>query len=295
LLCGVDRLHGVPGKFSVLVCTACGSGRTLPLVGSQELHTLYPDDYNAFALPANPALRALATALFRSRYRRSLRGGALATLRTREPGRLLDVGSGRGDLGLVLRERGWQVTGLEPSADAVEHARARGIETVQGTLTGGAAVGSGYDAVVFNHSLEHVVEPLEDLQAAWAVLSDGGVLVVSGPNFGSWQRRRFEESWFHLDLPRHRSHFTRAGLERLLARVGYGEIATSTTTSADGLPMSLQYRAFGRRALDSGVGRYAFVGATLLATPVTATVGRVAGEGDLLHAVAVKEGFSRGG
>jgi SAM-dependent methyltransferase len=288
-ICGVDRLHGIPGEFAVAVCRVCGSGRTLPLVSTEELHALYPADYNAYALPVNPVLRALATALFRVRYRRALRGGPFAVLRSNAPGRLLDVGSGRGDLGLVLRDYGWDVTGVDPSAEACEQSRRRGVKAVEGTLLDAGSLGADYDAVVFNHSLEHVVEPLQDLEAARSLLQDGGVLVVSVPNFSSWQRRRFEHSWLHLDLPRHRSHFTRRGLERLLRRAGYSRIQTMTSTSADGLPMSVQYRLLGRRRFDKGFALHAFVGATLLAVPVTATIDRLAGERDFLHAIAVNE------
>ena len=283
---GIDRLHGVPGEFSVAVCGRCGSGRTLPLVSTEELNHLYPNEYNAYALPPNSLLRALATALFRARYARALRTGSLRVLRSLPPGHLLDVGSGRGDLGLVLGEAGWDVIGLEPSGEACAYARARGVDTVQGTLLDGAPVGTNYDAVVFNHSLEHVVEPLEDLEAARSLLREGGVITLSVPNFGSWQRRRFQRSWFHLDLPRHRSHFTRGGLESLLQRAGFVDIQTGTSTSADGLPMSVQYRLFGHRRFDSGTIRYAFVGVTLLAVPFTVTLDRIGGEGDILHAVA---------
>jgi SAM-dependent methyltransferase len=286
---GIDRLHGIPGEFDVAVCRECGSGRTLPIVPADELGSLYPDDYNAYALPASPFLRTLATMLFRARYGLALRVGALRALRSVRRGRLLDVGSGRGDLALVLRDAGWDVTGLEPSGEACEEAEARGVRAVQGTLTDGTEVGGPYDAVVFNHSLEHVVEPLEDLGAARALLRDGGLVVVSAPNFGSWQRRRFGSAWFHLDLPRHRSHFTRRGLDLLLQRAGFGRIRTMTGTSADGLPTSLEYRLFGRRRFESGPGWYASVGLDVLAVPVTAAVNRLAGEGDILHAVAVNE------
>lgn len=290
---GHDRLHHIPGDFSVSICPACGSGRTSPYVRTEDLHTLYPTEYNPYALPASPAVRALATALFRARYRRALRSGPLAILRSKSPGRLLDVGSGRGDLGVALRDHGWEVSGLDPSPEACSHARTRGVTAVEGTLLDGTSVGSDFDAVVFNHSLEHVVEPLDDLSAARRLLRVGGALVVLLPNFGSWQRRRFGSSWFHLDLPRHRSHFTARGLERLLQRAGFDGIETMTTTSADGLPMSVQYRVLGRRRLEKGLSLYAYTGATLVAVPVTATLDRLSGARDLLHAVAIN-GESRG-
>ena len=277
---GSDRLHGIPGDFAVHVCPACRSGRTTPIVPTGRLGELYPQAYNAYALPANRLARAAATGLFRWRYWRGLRRPPLEVLRQRPPGRLLDVGSGRGDLGVTLRD--WDVTGLEPSPDACEEARARGVPTVQGTLTT-ATVDGPFDAVVFQHSLEHVAEPLDDLRIARELLETGGLVVVSLPNFGSWHARRFGADWFHLDLPRHRSHFTAYGLATLLRRAGFDQERITTSTSADGLPMSLQYRRFGERRYREGFALYAATAVTLASAPLTALLDR---DGDVLHAVA---------
>jgi 2-polyprenyl-3-methyl-5-hydroxy-6-metoxy-1,4-benzoquinol methylase len=288
VLTGFDRLYGTRGEYSVAVCPACGSGRTLPLVSSDQLGAFYPSQYNAYGLPENPVLRTLATALFERRYRHALRSPPLGVLLDRAPGRLLDVGSGRGDLGVVLGRSGWRVTGLEPSPDAVAEARKRGVESQRGTLTEGPRPEGRYDAVVFNHSLEHVVEPFDDLSTARELLHPGGLVLISLPNFGSWQASRFGSRWFHLDLPRHRTHFTEHGLETLLRRAGLTHILTSTSTSADGFPMSVQYRFFGRRHFATGAGRYLSIGAMLALVPVTVAANAVAGAGDLLHAVAEK-------
>jgi SAM-dependent methyltransferase len=283
-----DRLYGKPGDYTVAICPACGSGRTLPLISSDELAGLYPSQYDAHGLPANPVLRRLATALFERRYRRALASAPFSALAERAPGTLLDVGSGRGDLGVVLGRKGWRVTGLEPSPEAVAEARRRGLDSEEGTLTAGPAREGGYDAVVFSHSLEHVVEPFDDLSVANELLQPGGLVVITLPNFGSWQARRFGSRWFHLDLPRHRTHFTERGLEALLRRTGFGQIRSATSTSADGLPMSVQYRLLGHRRLSARAGRYVWIAAALALVPVTVAADKVAGAGDLLHAVAEK-------
>jgi SAM-dependent methyltransferase len=285
ILRGKDRLHGVPGTFDVHVCTACASGLTTPLVELGELDRFYPSEYGAFDLPTHPALRAAATTLFRFRYRRALRRLPLNVLRDRPSGRLLDVGSGRGDLGVIAKELGWKTTGLEPSADAAAAARSRGVRTEVGTLAT-AELESPYDVVVFQHSLEHVVDPLADLRRAGELLERGGAVLVTVPNFGSWQARRFGDAWFHLDLPRHRAHFTTVGLLRLLERAGFADARTATSTSADGLPMSLEYRLLGRRR--RGAGRYVEIGAVLALAPLTAVTNLAVRDGDLLHAVAAK-------
>jgi SAM-dependent methyltransferase len=286
---GIDRLHGTPGEFEVRVCPACGSGRTFPVVGPDELEGFYPPSYNAYSFPAGRVAQLLATALYRWQYRRLLRRAPLDALRRRPPGRLLDVGAGRGDLGAVLSERGWDVTGLEPSAEACEEGRRRGLHMVQGTLAeAGPELEPHYDAVVFQHALEHVVEPSEDLARARDLLRPGGSILVVVPNFGSWQSRRFGDAWFHLDLPRHRSHFTAAGLERLLEAAGLEQLRLSTTTTADGLPNSLQYQRFGRRRFRSGPMLYVTVGLSIVLRPVVALLDRLRGGGDELGASAVR-------
>ena len=117
----------------------------------------------------------------------------------------------------------------------------------------------------------------------WAAA--GGLVLVSLPNFGSWQARRFRADWFHLDLPRHRSHFTARGIETLLRRAGLDPARTATSTSADGLPMSLQYRRYGGRRYKQGAALYVVTALSLASSPLTALVDRAAGQGDVLHAV----------
>jgi len=272
------------------VCPVCGSGRTFPLVDSADLGRLYPDAYDAYSLPPAGLARLLATWLYHWYYRRALRQAPFAVLRRLSPGRLLDVGAGRGDLGVVLAREGWEVTGLEPSGDACEAARRRGVRMVQGTLAGGgrAELGADYDVVVFQHALEHVVEPLDDLRRAYELLRPGGFLLVALPNFGCWQARRFGTAWFHLDLPRHRSHFTAAGLERALRATGFVRPEISTSTTADGLQASIQYRLYGRRRFREGLSRYVVVAISLLLLPLTELANRLGGEGDQLGATAAR-------
>src|SRR6516162_7138977 len=55
LLSSPDRLHGVPGAFSVALCQICGVGVTLPSVEPHELAAFYPTTYGAYELPAGAA------------------------------------------------------------------------------------------------------------------------------------------------------------------------------------------------------------------------------------------------
>jgi SAM-dependent methyltransferase len=180
------------------------------------------------------------------------------------------------------------MTGVEPSADASRAAAARGVDARVGTLADVALEQSGYDFALFNHSLEHVEDPVADLGRAAAALKPGGVLLVTVPNFGGWQARSFRSRWFHLDLPRHRVHFTREGLARALERAGLEGVELRTSSSSVGLAGSLQYRVAGRCLFPAGMGLRVAVAASVALVPVIWLLDRVLGEGDLLHAVARK-------
>jgi SAM-dependent methyltransferase len=287
LLSSPDRLHGVAGTFSVARCEACGLGVTLPLASPEEIAAFYPKTYGAYELPAG-VLGLVSRAIQRLQAWQALRTAPLAALTEMPPGRLLDVGCGRGDLGSWLIARGWSVTGVEPSSEACEVARARGIDAREGTLATVELDSESCDVVVFRQSLEHVTDPLGDLRRVQLALRAGGVAIVSVPNFGCWQRRRFGGAWYHLDLPRHRSHFDPDTLRTTLERAGFVDVRTSTSSSTVGLPASIQYATFGRCLFPGGLALRAAVAACAITGPVAWLLDRLAGGADVLHAVGRK-------
>jgi SAM-dependent methyltransferase len=287
LLSSPDRLHGVPGTFSVSSCERCGLGVTLPLASPTEIADFYPKSYGAYELPAG-VLGLISRVIQRLQARQALRTPPLALLTEMPAGRLLDVGCGRGDLGSWVIERGWSVTGVEPSPEACVVARARGLDARAGTLDTVELEPDAYDVVVFRQSLEHVIDPLADLRRVLGALRIGGVVIVSVPNFGCWQRRRFAGAWYHLDLPRHRHHFDAEALRVALTRAGFADARTTTSSSTVGLPASLQYALFGRCLFPSGLALRAAVAACAFVGPLAWLTDRLAGGGDVLHAVAGK-------
>lgn len=278
---GADLLHGGSGEFSVLVCAECGAGNTRPEASDAELTRFYPNDYGP-----HTAAGPLGGRLGRALARREMRVGAAGALGELPAGRLLDVGCGDGELGELMIGRGWRVDGIEPSAAACQRARARGVHAAEGTLADVELEPGAVDAIVFNHSLEHIGDPVAALSKARQGLRPFGLVAISVPNFGCWARRRFGRDWFHLDLPRHRVHFTEAALRTAIERAGLEPQRLWTTTSPSGLAGSLQYRRLGGLAVSEGSRRVAAGQIAGLALIPAARVQQALGGGrDFLHAV----------
>lgn len=67
---------------------------------------------------------------------------------------ILEIGCSDGGRLAFLRDRfGARVQGIDPSAEAVDHARARGVQAVQGTADDLPFAASAFDMVIFGFSL----------------------------------------------------------------------------------------------------------------------------------------------
>jgi SAM-dependent methyltransferase len=238
LLRSGDRQGIASGVFEVYRCEGCGSGTTAPRVPEGELGSYYGSEYGPHQA-ASWTMR-LAGGMMALRLR-----GRLMRPLLRERGRVVDFGSGRGDLLRQLRSRGWEVTGVEPAADAARAASEAGVPTIAGTPATVELPRASFDAVVFHHSLEHVPDPAAALGVAREALREGGSIYVAVPNFGSKAARRLGDRWWALDVPRHRTHFTGEGLTRAAERAGLRVTHLRATASLLGPAANLQERLRG--------------------------------------------------
>jgi SAM-dependent methyltransferase len=281
----VDRFQRTAGTFSVAICAVCGSGTTLPLVPAEALHGYYPAGYGPYDGVHRGALQLVSRAIRSWIATRTLRAFPIGTVVALGPSTGIDVGCGAGDLAASLIDRGWRMSGVEPSAGAASWASARGVEVHVGTMADAPFDAGRFDAAVLQQALEHTIDPRGDLQRLREMLRAGALVAISVPNFGGWQARRMRSRWFHLDVPRHRVHFTPDGLSRVLTQAGFERIEVRSGTSAIGLPASLQYALAGRCLFPSGLPLNVASGLAALTMPIAIMANR-AGGGDLLHAVA---------
>lgn len=96
-------------------------------------------------------------------------------------GHLLDVGSGLGMFLRLAKERGFEVSGVEPSAYAVKKLRdSHEIDAAQCFFEDFETV-VRFDVITMWDFLEHLGEPVVALRKAFSLLRPGGLLVVETP------------------------------------------------------------------------------------------------------------------
>ena len=145
-------------------------------------------------------------------------------LPTQGQARLLDFGCGGGDFLRRMHALGWNVTGLDSSEAVVARLCDIGMSAYVGTLPHPLWSDAYFEAITMWQSLEHVHQPLEVLRAAFRLLTSGGKLVVTVPNFAGFGSHWFGPNWYGLDAPRHLTHFTPETLHRMLNQAGFTQI-----------------------------------------------------------------------
>jgi SAM-dependent methyltransferase len=97
--------------------------------------------------------------------------------------RLLDVGSGRGEMLAAAKAEGLTPVGLEFAQAMIDYVRTEhGITVLDQSIEDHAETGAEYDIVALIAVLEHVYEPAKMIAAAAQVCRPGGVLYIDIPN-----------------------------------------------------------------------------------------------------------------
>jgi SAM-dependent methyltransferase len=200
-----------PRRFELLRCRACGSAVT----GGDPV----PELHNAGAYGGGtPRLHALARPILARFDRRRLE---LVRELVAAPARLLDAGAGRGRFVSGARAAGYDAFGIEPSLRGADAAAALGVDVRRAGLEDAEIEHGSVDVATLWHVLEHLDDPAPALDRLHGWIRPGGGLLVGVPNLASWQARLGGERWYHLDVPRHRTHFTPRGLYALLGQHGF--------------------------------------------------------------------------
>lgn len=239
--------------FRIIDCMPCGFAHALPLPDGSEIARLYQESYYSETKPTYlaHALEDRDWLMLGCDDRLDLMAEHLPG----ERGRLLDIGAGPGLFLARAAERGFTVTGIEPSRQAAAFARERGLPVHEVFFTDEVAESIGrFDAVHMMNILEHVPDAAAMMARAHTVLAPGGVLCVGVPNdFNPLQNmlrhaRGFAPWW--VAPPHHINYFSFDSLEGLLRRHGFAPKARLTS-----FPMEL-FLSFGENYVsDEARGR----------------------------------------
>ena len=129
--------------------------------------------------------------------------------------KLLDVGAHIGIFVEIANKAGWQATGLEPSRWSVEVARQLGTELIEGTLATSNLPQGYFDIVTLWDVIEHLSDPMAEINHVFHVLKPGGWVVIHTMNIESLFAKLMGAKWpWFMEM--HLYYFSEQTLRQLL-------------------------------------------------------------------------------
>ena len=218
-------------EWNVVKCRHCALGYLNPRPTREEMRRYYPASY------------------FEEREHQSQRYRRQAVYLRRDPGRLLDIGTARGDFLAVMAQLDWDVAGIEPFGDA---GNPHGLPIHRQRFPEDCSLpDESYDAITAWAVLEHLHDPAAAFRECARLLRPGGLFVVQVPNLRSIYSRWAKQE----DVPRHLYFFTEKTLRAYGGSVGLDLTRVWHTTDLFGgtgrgvLRLAL-LRALGRSTLE---------------------------------------------
>jgi SAM-dependent methyltransferase len=244
-------MFNMGGKFKYGLCNDCGSLNLLTPI--EDIKAYYPQGYYSYDFDyktpkEDPAKLGAAVWLIDS-------------LKLTESSSVLDWGAGSVNLLYSLYKNGVGVDGelhklraYDPYA--VNNETPEGIK-IQDTIPTDIT----FDVIALFHSIEHVEEPIKELETALGLLKTGGYLVIGTPNVKSMTFVRYLENWVNLDAPRHRVLMTNDTSYIIAEKLGLEVVSIHCDGDKNGLFYSAGYeegkgfseiKKIGQKIRDSG-------------------------------------------
>jgi len=195
-VCGSDttKLEGVRGNLeyegalplnageehivtNVCRCVKCGFVYTNPfIILDNEKRSLFYDDPGKY-------LSSVSSADPTKVFQRSL---DIIAKFAKNKGKLLDIGSGKGEFMALARKTGWNIYGIEPSGKFRDYAALTyGLKDQSASLQEAALPLGSFDVVALNMVLEHVDDPHRLICQVKGLLKKGGIVFTEVPNTDS--------------------------------------------------------------------------------------------------------------
>ncbi|HYR28041.1 MAG TPA: class I SAM-dependent methyltransferase, partial [Thermoanaerobaculia bacterium] len=215
-------------------CTSCETMYISPRPMPPHLEDYYSSSenyayWNNYIFPASEDARR--DKIFRPRAERIV---DIAKRHGKEHGTLLEVGSGFGTFCQEVQRVGTfgRVIAVEPTKDLAETCRKRGLEVIEKPIEHVKLESGSVDLIASFEVIEHLFSPKEFLQSCNAVLSSGGLLILTCPNGKGFDILELQALAGAVDVE-HLNYFNPKSLALLLDRCGFDTLESTTPGKLD--------------------------------------------------------------
>lgn len=136
---------------------------------------------------------------------------------------LWDIGCGNGSI-LSLLNNKYNKSGIEIGQKAVAAAKKKDLNVLEGTASG-LGLKNVAEIIICIDVMEHLLDPMQELEAMYEMLKPGGVAFFFTGNADSINARLNKQNWYYLHCVGHVSVFSKKAFEIALPKAGFQSIS----------------------------------------------------------------------
>lgn len=233
-----DWEFGIKGEYSYYKCIKCGLVKIYPFPTIDTIKTYYPDDYISHLESSNKKGK-LFDILEKIHFNFFLKKN-FSFLGLKKISSVLDVGSGNGEFLIKLKKFfNLKMYGIDFSDVACQNMEKKNIKAFKGLFLD-YLPGKKFDMISMNNYIEHVIDPIKELEKAYNILENKGKLIGVTDNYDSFDRRIFRRYWAGNHAPRHTYLFSPNVLREMLEKVGFKNVQIKQDINPGQIVISLQ-------------------------------------------------------
>ena len=201
--------------FKLSRCNECTLVFTNPIPSVDKLSSFYESEKY---LSHNATKISLIDIVYRIARQINIRRKYKLINKYKKPSKVLDIGTGTGELLHYFKENGWETIGIEPNNSARKFASEKNGLSVFTEEKLEELEEKSFDLIMMWHVLEHVVKLNERIEQIKRLLKSDGVIIIGVPNINSPDFHYYQKYWAGLDAPRHLYHFSETSIRNLFKR-----------------------------------------------------------------------------
>lgn len=215
----------------IVKCGECGLLRSFPVPLREDIKSLYGRKLKYDAKKSSEVFNSYLLESLKSRFIITpLLKKLKNILKKKDNPGLLDVGCSTGWITSIARDCGFDVKGLEANIHSAKIGRDKyKLDIIEGFLED-VEISQKFEAVTMFHVLEHLVDPLAELNRIYELLNEDGKFLVVVPNGESLGTKLFRQH-YNWNLRQHVSFFSKKSLAVLLQNAGFKVLSIKTLPS----------------------------------------------------------------
>ena len=209
--------HSVSKKdFVIWQCSNCELRFTQDAPDKDSIAPFYQsEDY----ISHTNTSKGVINQLYQKVRKHTLNQKANLIIRNTKPkGKLLDLGAGIGAFLNTMKQKGWEVKGIEPDPGARQQAKNIFDLDLEDTSALNSFHNQSFDAITLWHVLEHVHDLHDYIEKLKRLLTPDGKIFIAVPNYRAVENSIYKLFWAAYDVPRHLYHFTPSSMEMLMKK-----------------------------------------------------------------------------